>query len=165
MAAALGVHSFLSAYGGEGFTIKWPNDLYWRDRKAAGILIENLWQGQDWRYSVIGMGVNVNQTDFGELGLKAVSLKQITGKSYVPATLAHELCLALDPWICEIVRDPEKIRDAYRKNLYRRNENVRFRKESRVFTARVKDVTENGELVVMHTTEEKFDVGEVEWIL
>ncbi|MCS7085601.1 MAG: biotin--[acetyl-CoA-carboxylase] ligase, partial [Bacteroidia bacterium] len=59
---------------------KWPNDVLIFDRKAAGILVENLWLGQKWEYSVVGVGLNVNQTQFdGELDAKAVSLAILHG--------------------------------------------------------------------------------------
>ena len=44
--------------------IKWPNDLYWRDRKAGGILIESVVTGQTWRWAVVGIGLNLNQSYF-----------------------------------------------------------------------------------------------------
>ena len=75
MMTAVGVHEFLCRYAGDEVKIKWPNDIYWRDRKAAGILIENIWQAGHWEFAVIGIGINVNQSDFGKLGKKAVSLK------------------------------------------------------------------------------------------
>ena len=61
--AALAVTTALQKRGLDA-RIKWPNDIYWCDRKAAGILIENLWQGSDWKFAVVGIGVNVNQTIF-----------------------------------------------------------------------------------------------------
>ena len=89
---ALGVLELFKNYAAEGWSVKWPNDIYWRDRKAGGILIENMIQGTDWRYAIAGIGLNINQTDFGGLGNKAVSLKQITGKTFEPTVLAKELC-------------------------------------------------------------------------
>jgi len=73
MAAAVAAHQLVAKYINEDLTIKWPNDIYWRDRKAAGILIENIWQASEWKFAVIGIGLNVNQTEFGELGDRAVS--------------------------------------------------------------------------------------------
>ncbi|RYZ30418.1 MAG: biotin--[acetyl-CoA-carboxylase] ligase, partial [Chitinophagaceae bacterium] len=64
MATALGVQRFFSKYAGSETKVKWPNDLYWRDRKAGGILIENIVLGSEWKAAVIGIGVNINQTSF-----------------------------------------------------------------------------------------------------
>ena len=74
MATALGVQRFFSHYAGSETKVKWPNDLYWRDRKAGGILIENIVQGSEWKASIVGIGININQTAFENLENKAVSL-------------------------------------------------------------------------------------------
>ncbi len=55
-----------------------PTDVYWRDRKAGGILIENVFRGADWLYAVVGIGINVNQVVFDPSLPNPVSLKQIT---------------------------------------------------------------------------------------
>ncbi|MBK6828679.1 MAG: biotin--[acetyl-CoA-carboxylase] ligase [Chitinophagaceae bacterium] len=68
-AIALTVHQTLAVYLPEDLTIKWPNDLYWQDRKAGGILIENLLSSHDqtgssWNWAIAGIGININQTQF-----------------------------------------------------------------------------------------------------
>ena len=95
MATAIAVKHLLDHFTNDEMRIKWPNDLYWRDRKAAGILIENLWQGGRWKNAIVGIGININQDDFGELQSRAVSLKQITGKDHDPLSLAKLLCTDL----------------------------------------------------------------------
>lgn len=164
MATAIGVHNFFSAYAGTETKIKWPNDLYWRDRKAGGILIENIVQGSEWKAAVVGIGININQMQFDELKTKAVSLKQITGNEYEPVLLAKELCNQLTKAYELLEGSSSEIIDAYQKSLYKRNETVRLKKGSRVFAATVKEVSALGELVVEHATEERFAVGEVEWM-
>ena len=77
----LAAHDFFSHYVFNNAFIKWPNDLYWRDRKAGGILIENIIRGKDWQSAVAGIGININQTSFDPDITNAISLKQITGKS------------------------------------------------------------------------------------
>ena len=81
-AIALACHRFFSKYAGEETKLKWPNDLYWRDRKAGGILVENVLKGQDWKFAIAGMGININQTSFPDHLTYPVSLKQITGKTF-----------------------------------------------------------------------------------
>lgn len=165
MATAVGVRQFFSHYAGDDTKVKWPNDIYWRDRKAGGILIENILQGSKWKASVVGIGINVNQTKFGELTTKAVSLKQITGKEYEPMHLAKEACSHLQDAYSLLEKMPSQIIDAYKKNLYKLNETVRLKRGSRVFEAIVKDVSLQGELIVEAATEERFAVGDVEWLL
>lgn len=61
-------------------SIKWPNDIYWRDGKLGGILIENRLQGKMIRDSIIGVGLNVNQQVFHSDAPNPVSLWQIHGQ-------------------------------------------------------------------------------------
>lgn len=165
MMTANAIRQFFNNYVEEDVKIKWPNDIYWRDRKAAGILIENVWQGSEWKFALVGIGININQTHFGELEERAVSLKQITGKDFIPVELAKELCDVLEENYRVLVKTPHFIIENYRLQLYKKNETVKLKKDNRIFGAVVKDVTVNGELVVQHAIEEKFSVGEVEWVM
>src|SRR5437588_414140 len=70
VAAALGCYDLFSKYAGDDTKIKWPNDLYWNDRKAGGILIENVIMGNEWKWSVIGIGININQTEFSNPAIR-----------------------------------------------------------------------------------------------
>jgi BirA family transcriptional regulator, biotin operon repressor / biotin---[acetyl-CoA-carboxylase] ligase len=165
MMAAVSLFELFRNYVGKELKIKWPNDIYWRDRKAAGILIENVWQGSEWKFAVVGIGINVNQTDFGELGVKAVSLKQITGKHFELVSLAKELCKILEEKYQLLTSDPSLIIGQYKAHLYKLNQKVKLKKDSRVFEAEFRDVNASGQMVVQHALEEKFNVGEVEWLL
>jgi BirA family biotin operon repressor/biotin-[acetyl-CoA-carboxylase] ligase len=165
MLAAGAVLKFFNNYIGDEARVKWPNDIYWRDRKAAGILIENVWQGNEWKFAVIGIGINVNQTGFGELGTKAVSIKQITGKEFMPVELARELCTGFQRSLEQFLTNPGIMVNHYKSNLYKLGETVRLKKENRIFDASIKDVNVEGQLVVQTAIEEKYDVGEVEWLI
>ena len=105
VAVALACFDFFSAYAGDETRIKWPNDIYWRDRKAGGILIENLVRGAHWTWTVIGIGLNINQTHFSNEAGNPVSLKQITGKDWDVKTmqkkLAASLSASLNLWLTE----------------------------------------------------------------
>lgn len=165
MAVANGVLRFFNSYVPEESTIKWPNDLYWQDRKAGGILIENLWQGGKWKFAIAGIGININQTFFPDLENRAVSLLQITGKKQDPLALAKELCGCLDEAIHLLQNNKQEVIANYLSSLYKRDEWVKLKKGSRVFDARIVSVSPQGELLVQHAAEERFGVGEVEWIL
>ncbi len=78
-ALALGIRAALSAYG-EGFSVKWPNDIYWNDQKACGILLEHQLQGSLIVETIAGVGINVNQETFRSDAPNPVSLRQITGR-------------------------------------------------------------------------------------
>ena len=165
MMAATACKHFFNRYIADEVTIKWPNDVYWRDRKAAGVLIENTWQQGRWSFAVIGTGINVNQVDFGHLGHKAVSLRQITGRTFDPLQLARELCEDYEHAFRLMVSDPEAIRKNYRESLYCKGKQIKLKKDNRVFECALMDVTNQGELLVYHATEERFPVGAVEWVI
>jgi len=164
MAMSLAAYGFFNKYAGAETSIKWPNDLYWRDRKAGGILIENIVQGTQWKYAIVGMGINLNQTAFRVLS-KAVSLKQITGKNYNTVSMAKELCLFIDDYFKQLHQNKSGIRQAYHQHLYKKDEVVKLKKGSRVFDACIKGVNAVGHLVTEHAVEETFAIGEVEWVI
>ena len=73
---ALGILDLVKLLGKDGWSVKWPNDIYWNDRKAAGILIESVIQGQLWPFAVVGVGMNLNQESFPADIPNAISLKR-----------------------------------------------------------------------------------------
>lgn len=160
--------SFFALYAGDETSIKWPNDIYWRDRKAGGILIENIIQGNHWKYVIVGIGMNINQTTFPE-GLKnPVSLKQITGKTFSTVGLAKELCTHLQSkWEQFEQGNYEIILSNYNSSLFRLNEQVDFAFAQQANTYSVKGVNRSGELIIENqcgaTKSIKF--GEAEWII
>jgi len=164
-AVALGGCKFLKKYINENVTIKWPNDLYWCDRKAGGILIENIIQGSQWKFAICGIGINVNQVVFDDLQTKAVSLKQITGIHYQPISLAQELATDVLNAFDALINNHLFTEMEYKKSLYKWKQKVRLKKANRVFEAIILDVTSAGQLVVKHAIQEQFNVGQIEWII
>ncbi|NCI47813.1 biotin--[acetyl-CoA-carboxylase] ligase [Sediminibacterium sp. WSJ-3] len=162
VAVALAAHDLYSAYAGEETRIKWPNDIYWRDRKAGGILIENIVRGNNWPWAVIGIGMNVNQKTFPETIQTAVSLKQITGRDFSAAALAKELCSHLETRYQQL-RDQQfdKMLTEYNEKLYRRNQATKLKKGSITFHCVIESVSPTGELLVSGS--HRFRFGEVEW--
>jgi BirA family transcriptional regulator, biotin operon repressor / biotin---[acetyl-CoA-carboxylase] ligase len=107
-AIALGVRTFFAAFAGSETKIKKPNDIYFSDRKAGGILIENLVRGQEWTWSVIGIGMNINQTAFSSSAMNSVSsnpisLQEITNQSWdvkkLQQHLSEALNIAIQDWL------------------------------------------------------------------
>jgi len=165
--AALSVHDFFSRFAVDETKIKWPNDLYWRDRKAGGILIENIVQTNgNWQWAVIGIGININQTIFSPDLLNPVSLKQITGKDLEPVELSKELCKIFDNYFQLLVAGNfEQLINQYQSILFKKDEKVKLKKGSRVFETTVKGVTQSGQLITQHSIEERFEFGDIEWII
>lgn len=163
-AIALACFEFLKTYAGDEMKIKWPNDLYWRDRKAGGILIENKFQGKAWKWAVVGIGININQTVFNIDLANPVSLKQITGKTFDAVALAKELHALIMKNLSEIIT-MDKILQQYNRHLYKINELVTLRKAGVKFETVIKEVSAHGKLVTVDAMEREFDFGEVEWVL
>ncbi len=162
-AIALGCYDFFRSLAGDDTSIKWPNDIYWRDRKAGGILIENLLSGDSWQFAVVGIGININQGAFPGSLVNPVSLRQITGREWPVQDLVKELCRCLQERYGQLEQTHQFPPD-YNRVLYKRGEPVRLKKETRVFDALIKEVAESGELVVEAGTEERFGFGEVQFV-
>ena len=99
---------------GEAFTIKWPNDIYYGDKKVAGILVENAIIGNEIKYSIAGIGLNVNQVEWQSDAPNPVSLKQITGRTYDIDALMQKLYEQVQKAL------QEDVWDYYKAHLYRR---------------------------------------------
>ena len=107
---ALGARAFFAAFAGSETKIKKPNDIYFSDRKAGGILIENLVRGKEWTWTVIGIGMNINQSSFSSAAVNSVSsnpisLQEITNKSWdikqMQRHLSEALSMAIQSWLLE----------------------------------------------------------------
>ncbi|MEO6720670.1 MAG: biotin--[acetyl-CoA-carboxylase] ligase [Ferruginibacter sp.] len=166
LAVALASYDLFSKYAGEETCIKWPNDIYWRDRKAAGILIENLISGNEWKWAIAGIGINVNQTTFDNSLKKVVSLKQITGKDFDPGELAKELHQHILKRTGDLSRKAFSVLlNEYQGHLYKINSVVKLKKENMVFETMIKGISPTGQLLTFDVIERQFDFGEVEWVL
>jgi BirA family transcriptional regulator, biotin operon repressor / biotin---[acetyl-CoA-carboxylase] ligase len=150
---------------GDDTKIKWPNDIYWRDRKAGGILIENIFKGKDWQWAIIGIGINVNQMVFDENVGNATSLKIITQKENDSVLLARKIQQILLEKLKQINEtDIHIYLDYLNNNLYKKNETVHLKKDNAVFAIKIIGVNEYGQLLAQDVMERTFEVGEVEWI-
>jgi BirA family biotin operon repressor/biotin-[acetyl-CoA-carboxylase] ligase len=164
---ALACHDLFSRYAGpESTSIKWPNDLYWNDRKAGGILIENHFQGDRWPLAIVGMGININQVDFAPTARNPVSLRQITGRSFQAAELARELGTCLDLRYSALVeKDAATQLTEYNSKLYRHKQTIRLKKDNAVFETVVQGVSARGQLLTRDVMDREFSFGEVEWVI
>lgn len=117
-AVSVAICDFLSQFA-EGFKVKWPNDIYHHDSKICGILIENSLDGKQIAHSVIGVGININQTRFVSDAPNPVSLKQITGNDYDLDQLLHDVCQRMSD-LCLLEPDTlDALHNRYMHSLYR----------------------------------------------
>ncbi len=111
----------------ESLFIKWPNDIYFNDKKIAGILIKNEIKGMMMGTSIIGIGLNVNQTSFDENLPNPISMKMITGNDFNLETILNDICLELRAISQQsmvngqqsMVNSQQSIVNGYIKHLYR----------------------------------------------
>lgn len=148
-AVSLGIIDALEPFLGNQLKIKWPNDIYYADGKLGGILIENLIQGNHIKNSVIGIGLNINQDSFPAEVPNAVSLKQILHRDYDLKFLLSEICKNIEAAYLNLKAGRfELVRKAYTERLYWLNEDKMFKSNNRVFKGSIKNVKDDGLLIV-----------------
>lgn len=101
--------------------IKWPNDIYVRNRKICGMLIENSLEGRYVRSSIVGIGVNCNQTDFPPQLANPVSMKILTGRHFELEPLLCRLAELLRENVLKLsdVEGRRELREAFLSKMYR----------------------------------------------
>jgi len=139
-----------------GFTIKWPNDIYYQDRKVCGMLIENELQGKQVKDCVIGVGVNINQTQFDSDAPNPVSLTQILGHEVERRFVLEKIVEYFTRYYewTEQHRD-EELHQMYLSHLYRKGELHKFSDGMGEFRATIVDVEPTGHLILIDETDRK----------
>lgn len=149
--------------------VKWPNDLYVGDRKIGGILIENALRGPLLNTSTIGIGLNVNQIDFGPDLTTATSLARETGRPHNRATVLATLLAALEArYLTLRGGQAARLRASYLEKLYRFGEWTLFAFDGQQQRCRIVGIDAPGRLLLELPTGEHraFGVQEVrfaEW--
>jgi BirA family biotin operon repressor/biotin-[acetyl-CoA-carboxylase] ligase len=118
---ALAVKEELDTFS-SGFSIKWPNDIYWHEKKICGILIENDLLGNTIGKSIAGIGLNINQEQFHSSAPNPVSLRQITGKPQCIDDILRDI-------IDRIIENYTLLKEEKTDLLINRYHNALFRKE------------------------------------
>ncbi len=161
MSVSVAMWEMLSEYlPNDLLSIKWPNDIYYGDKKLAGILVENILSGDRIAYSIAGIGLNVNQLEFKSGAPNPISMRQITGEAYDVEVLLSGFLNALQ--VC-FEMSPEALKEAYMAHLYRRKGAfpyierevsiaptmiARADEAEKMFMAEIEDVTPLGQLVL-----------------
>ena len=127
------------------FAIKWPNDIYYENRKIAGILIENDLMKQQITRSIIGIGLNVNQEVFTGDAPNPVSLKQLLGKSMDLDVVLETMHGRIMQWYQQLKDgQSETISAAYHNALYRRTGFHDYEDKTGIFSAQIQSVSDDG---------------------
>lgn len=142
---SLSLKDVLSSYT-TGITIKWPNDIYWNDKKIAGILIENAITQTQIDYTILGVGLNLNQDTFISDAPNPVSLIQITGKKYNIQDILTEILDRLIYYYKEYNEDDLHL--TYNQSLYRKDQWHWYCDGEIEFLAKIQEVKKDGRLIL-----------------
>lgn len=146
--------------------IKWPNDIYVKDKKIGGILIENTLKGNNLWYSIIGIGLNINQQTFPDDLPNPVSLWQVTKQEYNREELLRQYFVLFQKWYKKLVQnEKELINTAYIQQLYGYQQKRHFRRGGTILKGIITGVSESGHLLVKSENKNhRFNFKEVELI-
>ncbi len=161
MAISLAIVDALGRQIGD-VSIKWPNDIYWRNAKIAGILIEHRLQGSVIRDSIIGVGLNVNQRQFRSDAPNPVSLWQIHGQLTDRASLLNDILQRFTYYI-----NHDDLRQQYLSLLYRRKGFHPYCDSEGAFMGELVDVEDDGHLLLQKEDgrQSRYAFKEVQFII
>ena len=152
-------------YTTEKCSIKWPNDIYVGDKKIAGVLIENILSEHKIDRSVVGIGLNVNQSVFSDLIKdRSCSLVQLTGNTLKKEVVLKRLCKEIE--VCYLqLRSGKKehIDRVYHELLYRLDAWYNYKKSDEIFKGKIQGVALNGKLLLKRSSGaiEYYDLKEI----
>lgn len=162
----LGIYKAIHKYV-DNLRIKWPNDIYSGNQKLGGILIENSIMSGLLKSSVVGIGLNVNQTVFLSNAPNPVSMRTLTNQHYDCEKILTEVLSGIDDYYTLLRNGEEgKIDLEFISVLYRLNKRHSFRAEKEVFEGEIIGVNEIGQLMIRKADEEilYFQFKEVEFL-
>ncbi len=165
---ALAIYDFINNIVRNGrISIKWPNDTFIDKKKVAGVLIKNGIKGNDIEYSIVGIGVNLNQIEFRSNAPNPVSLKNITDDDYDVKNSIMSFCTYLEIRYLQLKnREFETIDKDYMNSLLYYESFQNYEYNGTVIEAKISDVNEFGKLV-LHTKENETlvcDMKEIKFI-
>ena len=158
---SLAVYDFLINKGIQAVKIKWPNDVFVGTNKIAGILIENTLAGNHLKHSVVGVGLNVNQTDF-PVELHATSLAKETGNTFDLQKELAAFCGYLEARYLQLKNGSNLLHLQYHQQLYLLNTASQFTTNGETFTGTITGTTHEGKLKIATNAKERvFDFKEI----
>lgn len=133
-------------------SIKWPNDIYWRDKKICGILIENSIMGDCLDTSIVGVGLNVNQREFSQNSPNPVSMVNITGKEFLLDNMLAEVVAYIErEFIRYFENGAKEIDSTYHQLIYRLNAKALYKVADGVVEAEIQGICSDGRLILKHS--------------
>lgn len=167
MAVSLGVLKAINDYVNNMLYVKWPNDILAEKDKISGILIENILQGSFIKYSVVGIGLNVNQKQFSSDVKNVTSLKKLTGAVFNKDEVLKKVVDSIKKYVQLIdQKDFDSLKKLYINELFKYNKPAMFEDNfGAKFLGKIVDVSEDGRLVVELDDEKtrKFNLKEIKF--
>lgn len=165
MAICLGIVDALPTK--PGFSIKWPNDIYYKNYKVGGLLFENIILGKKIKHSIIGIGVNVNQVDFSNELPNPTSLTKIFKKKFVLYELITDILLYIEKRYLQLkAMEFIALKKAYLNHLYLYEQAAIFKVNVKHVSGTIKGINENGQLLIKIGDElREFGFKEVEFMV
>ena len=160
MAISLAICEALGQHIGD-LSIKWPNDIYWRNGKIGGILIENRLQGSTIKDCIIGVGLNINQREFHSDAPNPVSLWQICEHESDRNQLLQDILEAFEKMMGSVIKD------RYMQMLYRRKGFHPYVDKDGAFMAQLVDVEDDGHLLLCDDNgqQRRYAFKEVQYVI
>ena len=160
-AAALAVVEALATEAGNGFAVKWPNDVYWPDKKVCGMLLENSLNGSDIAHCIVGIGINVNQDVFVSNAPNPVSLINITGREHDLDDLLRQVCSRIEQLVDSLGDDNARkdLHQRYMAALYRNDGQLHPWEdaEGHCFMASIASIAPDGTLTLLYEDGSRHD--------
>lgn len=149
-AGALALWDVLGQYlGADDVKMKWPNDIYWKDKKISGTLIETRLGGGHVKDCVYGIGIDVNQEKFVSDAPNPVSMKQILGHDVDLKELLNKIIDSFKKYYAAIENgEYAAISELYHSGLYRAHGFHRYKDKDGEFEAAIVEVEDSGNLIL-----------------
>lgn len=167
MVASLAVKEVCESILEDEVKVKWPNDVYYANKKIAGILIENSISGATVITSVVGIGINVNQTEFNETLPNPGSLKMFTGNDLAINEVLQKLNIYLEKYYLQLRNQHfHFLQRAYTEALFRYNQTAYFKKGEQTLKGEIAGIARDGKLIIhSHGKEMRFSMQEIQFVL
>ena len=163
---SVSIVDYLKEKGIKDISIKWPNDVYVGQKKIAGILIQNAMTGDSLTKSMVGIGLNVNQTVFYSEAPNPVSIRQLTASIYDVSKEIEVLKEILKENFLKLQQHPASLIQTYHHFLYQLNQWHYYQVQGETIQGKIQGVNQFGQLILEHQGSGVFeyDIKEIKFL-
>jgi len=164
--SSLAVADAIEYYIKDHVMIKWPNDVYIKNNKICGILIQNNLQGQQILNAVVGIGINVNQIDFHKDIPNPTSIKKEAGENIELIELRDLLFGTFEKYYEQLRSGgSEDLKKQYQERLYKKGHISRFRLDEKEVEGVIRSINDQGQLEIeINGSLESFSKTEIQYL-